>query len=214
MPAQIHDVRFPTGISQKSSGGPERRTEIVTLSSGHEQRNTRWADSRRRYNAGYGIRSRNDLHDILAFFEQRHGRLYGFRWKDHLDFKSCPPLSQVTFSDQLIGTGDGVKNSFQLIKIYGNGPDAYERKICLAVEGSVHIAIDGTEVAHGTGFSVDTLTGVVTFSATHVPPSGAQITAGFEFDVPVRFDDDHLVVNLEAFNAGQIPDISIVELKL
>lgn len=213
MTSQIHDIRFPTGISQKSSGGPERRTEIVTLSSGHEQRNTRWADSRRRYNAGYGVRSRNGLHEILSFFEERHGRLYGFRWKDHLDYKSCPPLQQATALDQQIGLGDGTETDFQLIKKYGETANAYNRKICLPVPQTVQVAIDGIDQTEGQEFSVDTLTGIIHFEAPAIPQSGQIITAGFEFDVPVRFDADQLIINLETFNAGQIPDIAIVEVK-
>src|SRR5690606_41172788 len=109
MPALVpfHEVRFPTEIAFGSSGGPERRTEIVALASGHEERNTRWADSRRRYDAGYGIRSLDDLHAVIAFFEERRGRLYGFRWRDRIDFKSCAPGAAVGAADQAIGTGDG-----------------------------------------------------------------------------------------------------------
>ena len=93
MPALVafHEVRFPTAIAFGASGGPERRTDIVTLGSGFEERNSRWADSRRRYNAGYGVRTLDDLHVVLAFFEERRGRLYGFRWLDRIDWKSCAP---------------------------------------------------------------------------------------------------------------------------
>ena len=104
----FHDVRFPTDISRGAQGGPERRTEIVTLGSGHEERNSRWADSRRSYNAGYGVKSLDDLHAVIAFFEERRGRLFGFRWKDHLDFKSGAPQAAVTASDM------GAKNAARL----------------------------------------------------------------------------------------------------
>src|SRR5579859_1035843 len=92
----FHEIRFPTQISFHSSGGPERKTEIVTLGSGFEERNAVWANSRRRYNAGYGVRSLDDLHAALAFFEARLGRLYGFRFKDWSDYKSCAPGATVT----------------------------------------------------------------------------------------------------------------------
>ena len=87
----FHDVRFPAALSVGSSGGPERRTEIVTLSNGFEERNTPWAHSRRRYDAGLGVRSLDDLAEVVAFFEARHGQLHGFRWKDWADHKSCAP---------------------------------------------------------------------------------------------------------------------------
>ena len=91
----FHDIRFPTAISRASHGGPERRTDVVVLGSGAEERNARWADSRRSYNAGYGVKSLNDLHAVIAFFEERRGRLHGFRWRDPSDWKSCPPESKT-----------------------------------------------------------------------------------------------------------------------
>lgn len=103
----FHEVRFPTGISRGAQGGPERRTDVVLLGSGFEERNSRWADSRRSFNAGYGLRSLDDLHAVIAFFEERRGRLYGFRWRDHSDWKSCVPSGQPSAMDQVVGIGDG-----------------------------------------------------------------------------------------------------------
>jgi uncharacterized protein (TIGR02217 family) len=202
------DVRFPAGISRGSSGGPERRTEIVVTGSGAEERNSRWANSRRRYDAGFGIRSLDDIHQVIAFFEERRGRLIGFRFKDHMDWKSCAPRAQVSALDQAIGTGDGARRSFQLVKRYGSGLRDYVRTITKPVAGSVRIAVAGTAV---TGFSVDTLTGIVTLA--QAPASGAAVTAGFEFDVPVRFDTDELRINLTQFAAGDIPQIPMVEIR-
>ena len=202
------DVRFPAGISRGSSGGPERRTEIVVTGSGAEERNSRWANSRRRYDAGFGIRSLDDIHQVIAFFEERRGRLIGFRFKDHMDWKSCAPRAQVSALDQAIGTGDGARRSFQLVKRYGSGLRDYVRTITKPVAGSVRIAVAGTAV---TGFSVDTLTGMVTLA--QAPATGAAVTAGFEFDVPVRFDTDELRINLTQFAAGDIPQIPMVEIR-
>ncbi len=206
-----HEMRFPTRISLKSRGGPERRTEIVTLSSGHEQRNTRWADSRRTYNAGYGVKSLDDVQKVLAFFEQQRGRLYGFRWKDHADFKSCPPSKVPASDDQVLGSGDGTRQLFQLIKSYGNGSTEYRRTISRPVDGTVSVSIDGNIQADNIDYTMDMSTGVISFITA--PPMNAVVTAGFEFDVPVRFGSDKIEVNLDAFNAGQVPDISIVEIK-
>lgn len=212
MPEPFHEERFPTGISLKSRGGPQRRTEIVTLSSGHEQRNTRWADSRRRFEAGYGMRSLDDVDAVIAFFEQRRGRLYGFRWKDHADHKSCRPSKAPGMADQQSGTGDGAQLSFQLVKIYGTGTAAYQRVITKPVEASVVVGVDGDEQSEASDYTVDYATGSINFVTA--PIAGAIITAGFEFDVPVRFDTDNFEINLDAFQAGQIPDISVVEIKL
>ena len=202
------DVRFPPQISRGSTGGPERRTEIVVTGSGAEERNSRWADSRRRYNAGFGVKSLDDIHRVVAFFEERRGRLHGFRWKDHLDFTSGLPGAAVTATDQAIGTGDGTATRFQLVKRYGTGLRDYLRSITKPIAGSVRIAVNGQEV---TGFTLDALTGVVTLAAAPVP--GATVTAGFAFDVPVRFDTDELRINLAQFAGGDIPDIPIVEIR-
>ena len=115
----FHEVSFPIEITLGSKGGPERRTDIVLTGSGAEERNARWQNSRRRFDAGYGIKSFSALQNIVTFFEERRGRLYGFRWRDRLDFKSCDPLATPTSLDQVIATADGVTSSYQLIKTYG-----------------------------------------------------------------------------------------------
>ena len=206
------EVRFPPAISRGSSGGPERQTEIVALASGREERNTRHVHSRRRYNAGFGVATLDDIHAIVAFFEERRGRLHGFRWKDHADFKSCVAGGTISVDDQAIGTGDGTTAAFQLIKTYGSGLRDYARAIAKPVSGTVRIAVAGVEKTAGSDFTVDHATGIVTFLSGHIPAADATVTAGFEFDVPVRFDTDALVINLAAFRAGEIPDIPVVEI--
>lgn len=210
----FHEVRFPTAISLGASGGPERRTEIVTLGSGFEERNSRWADSRRRYNAGYGVKSVNDLHAILAFFEERRGRLHGFRWKDFADFKSCPPQNTLAAADQLIGAGDGAAAVFQLKKTYGSAFAPYARTIKKPVQGTLLVEVNGVAKTEGTHFTADYTAGLITFLAGNVPASGHAVKAGFEFDVPARFDTDAIEVNLDSFQRGSIPNIPIVEIKL
>jgi uncharacterized protein (TIGR02217 family) len=205
----FHEIRFPTQISFHSSGGPERKTEIVTLGSGFEERNAVWANSRRRYNAGYGVRSLDELHGAIAFFEARLGRLYGFRFKDWTDYKSCAPGASVTPLDQAMGTGDGHATAFQLVKTYASGPASWQRAIKKPVSGTVRVAIAGSET---TSFSLDTTSGMVTFA--QAPAIGAALTAGFEFDTPVRFDSDALSVNLANFRAGDIANIPLVEVLL
>ncbi|MEM7775753.1 MAG: DUF2460 domain-containing protein [Pseudomonadota bacterium] len=210
----FHEVRFPTGISLKASGGPERRTDVVVLGSGYEERNSRWQDSRRTYNAGYGVRSLNDLHAVIAFFEERRGQLFGFRWRDPTDWKSCPPSATPQSSDCEIGTGDGVTASFQLVKTYGTGPTRWQRPIAKPVAGTVIVAVDGKEQVEGVQFAVDPLSGVVRFAGRHIPAIGGIVTAGFEFDVPVRFNTDKLEINVSGIQHGAIPSIPITEIRL
>ena len=210
----FHEIRFPTEISRNATGGPERRTDVVVLGSGHEQRNSRWADSRRSYNAGYGVKSLDDLHAVIAFFEERRGRLFGFRWRDHSDWKSCAPSQTPSALDQTLGAGTGTRSSFQLVKIYGAMHAPWTREILKPVAGTVRVAVAGVPRVEGTAFVVDAVTGMVTFLAGHAPPAGAPVTAGFEFDVPVRFDTDKLEISIQSFKHGAIPSIPLVEVRI
>lgn len=208
----FNEVRFPTDVALGARGGPERRTDVVTLRSGAEQRNAIWADARRKYQAGYGIKSFVQLEAVLAFFEAQRGRLYGFRWKDRFDYRSCASPGTPAATDQRIGTGDGTTTVFQLTKTYGGVTTPYVRPIRKPVAGSVTVAVAGA-VLTATQFAVDSTTGLVTLAAGHVPAPGAAVTAGFSFDVPVRFDTDYLEIDLSHFEAGQIPNIPIVEIR-
>ncbi|HEX4298395.1 MAG TPA: DUF2460 domain-containing protein [Devosia sp.] len=203
----FHAVRFPLDIALGAHGGPERATDIVTLSSGREERNSRWANSRRRYNAGYGVKSRADMQAVLAFFEERRGRFHSFLWRDALDCSSNGGDGTPAPLDQAIGTGDGTKTAFQLTKTYGASFDPYARPITKPEAGSVRVAVGGTELT--TGWSVDTTTGIVTFASA--PATAAAITAGFLFDVPVRFDTDRLDIELTSFDAASAPAIPLLE---
>lgn len=206
----FHEIRFPVALSFGSAGGPERRTEIVALTNGFEERNTPWEHSRRRYDAGIGLRSLADLHTMTAFFEARRGRLFGFRWKDWSDFTSGRLGDLISPLDQQIGIGDGQNRSFQLAKSYSDAAGSYSRPILKPVEGSVRVAMDGYEAP--SGWSSDPRTGRLVFDTP--PAAGVAITAGFAFDVPVRFDVDFLAVSIESFNAGEVPSIPVVEVRL
>jgi len=208
----FHEVRFPADLSFGSVGGPERRTDIVTLTSGIEDRNTPWAHSRRRYDAGLGLRSLDDVSALIAFFEARQGQLYGFRWKDWADYKSCAPSRTVATGDQVIARGDGVTKSFQLIKTYTSGEGSYARPITKPVAGTVVAAVQDDQMFEGVHFEIDTSTGIITF--TEAPMNDVEISAGFEFDVPVRFDTDGINVSVSRFRAGQVPDVPVVEVRI
>lgn len=205
----FHEVRFPDNISRGARGGPERRTQIVEMASGDEERNASWADSRRRYDASYGVRKADDLAAVTAFFEARRGRLYGFRWKDWADYKSGVPSAIPAATDQPIGTGSGAATSFQLVKLYTSGAQSWTRTITKPVAGTVALALNG--VTQITGWTVNTTTGTVTFAAAPAP--GVVIAAGFEFDVPVRFDTDTLDVTLDFERLGSITSIPLIEVR-
>ena len=207
----FHEVRLPARLAFGSTGGVERRTEIVTLGSGFERRSTPWAQGRRRYLIGANLRSLDDMAALTGFFEARRGRLYGFRFRDFADCKSCAPGAAVEPLDQALGEGDGARTMFQLTKRYGDGEDALERRIAKPVGGTVRLAIDGVELAEAR-FAVDAATGVVTLDAA--PDAGAVVTAGFEFDTPVRFDADRIEVTLESFDAGRMAAVPLIEVRV
>ncbi|MDI7861258.1 TIGR02217 family protein [Rhizobiaceae bacterium n13] len=212
MATAFHEVRFPLRLSLATSGGPIRRSEIVNLTNGRENRNRRWRDGRRSYDAGSGVRSLADLYEVVAFFEARGGEMHGFRFRDPLDHGSAAPGASVSAHDQVIGVGDGERFEFQLAKTYGDAGGESTREIAKPVAGTVTVSVNGAVLAQD-AFACDPTTGVVRFEAQHIPASGAIVRAGFEFDVPVRFAIDRLDVNLSAFNAGRIPTIPLMEIK-
>ncbi len=205
----FHEVRFPDNISRGARGGPERRTQIVELASGDEERNASWADSRRRYDVAYGIRRADDLAAVVAFFEARNGRLHGFRYKDWADYKSALPSLAITATDQQIGIGTGSLQTFQLAKRYTSGTQTWVRTIAKPVAGTVRVALGMVEQI--SGWTLDATTGVITF--TTAPTGGVIVRAGFEFDVPVRFDSDTLDVTLDFERLGSITSIPLLEIR-
>ena len=208
----FHEVRFPANLSFGSVGGPERRTEVVTLANGYEERNTPWAHSRRRYDAGAGMRSLDDVEELVAFFEARRGRMHAFRWKDWGDYKSCLPSRSVGFEDQVIGIGDGVRTAFALTKTYRSGSQDYARPIRKPVVGTIRVGLQGDPQVELVHYTVDASSGEVSFGTA--PDVGVAVTAGFEFDVPVRFDTDLIQVSVASFQAGDLPSVPVLEVRL
>lgn len=208
------EIQFPKNLSYGSKNGPGFNTSIIETDSGQEERIARWNNARRRYDAGFSVRKYEDLFTVQKFFIARRGAASGFRFKDHLDFTtSNDGRGAHTNVDENIGTGDGTATQFQLVKRYTSGPVTRVRNITKPVAGSLLIAFD--TVNQPSGFSFDTTTGIVTF--TVAPGAGVQVTAGFEFDVPVRFGesaDEMLQFTQEDFGSGSVDvDIPIVEIR-
>jgi len=208
----FHDVRFPIAISYGSRGGPGTSTSIVETDSGLEERVARWSRPRWRFDARWGVKTLADLYSVQRFYAARLGPLNSFRYKDWLDFTSAADgRSAHAATDVTIGTGDASKTAFQLVKKYVDGAYTTTREITKPVSGTVLIALDG--VTQGSGFTVNALTGIVTF--TTAPGSGVAVQAGFELDVPVRFgeevDEAGLLAAIEDFDSGEVPAIPLVE---
>lgn len=192
----FHDIRFPLHLAFGSRGGPVRAVDILLMANGTETRNAKTRHSRRQYNAVAGLKSRVEATDLLHFFESRYGPLYGFRFRDPLDYEA----------DSVLGVGDGARREFDLIKIYGTAPHHYIRRITKPVEGTVQLRLNGVETA----VTVDHLRGVIQFK--NPPAEGVEITANFEFDVPVRFASEALDIVLDDFGSTDIQDIPLIEI--
>ena len=208
----FHEVQFPTDLSFGALGGPQRRVDVVTLANGYEERNTPWAHSRRVYDAGLGMRSLDDVEVVIAFYEARFGQMYGFRWKDWSDFKSSVPSRPVTGNDQVIGQGDEVQAVFQVVKNYGSGAQVYARPITKVVAGTLLVSISGDPQTEGVDYTFEVTTGLVTFN--HPPDRQAVVTAGYEYDVPVRFNTDGIITSMATFEAGEVPDVPVIEVRV
>lgn len=205
----FHEVTLPFPFALGASGGPERRVDIVALGSGAEARNTPWAHGRRRYDIGGAVRTLDELHALIAFFEARRGRLIGFRFRDPFDCKSCAPSLIPAATDQVLGVGDGERVTFALRKAYGEAEATYWRPIARPLINSVRVAIDGEELS-ADAFAIDAATGVVTLDVA--PADGAVVSAGFVFDTPVRFDVERLDLSLDGFGAGRALAVPLVEI--
>lgn len=193
----FHDVSFPLTLAFGASGGPTRAVDIVELASGRETRNTAQSRARRRYNAMTGVKSVEDARMLSDFFEARSGALHSFRFRDPVDHSSGS--DQPNLSDQIIGTGDGTTTTFQLAKRYSD----VIRPITLPISDSLLVAVNGVSVPFSLAEG-----GIVEIDA---PQFGASVTAGFLFDVPVRFDTDSLTLSLDTHSAVSVTDIPLIE---
>lgn len=207
------DVRLPVDIEKGAVGGPSFNTTIVELASGNEQRNQMWSRERVNFDVAYGIQSKSDFDAVRSFFKARRGKARGFRFKDWSDYIA---------TDSVLGTGDGVAVTgppasrtgtavYQLIKVYADTANAYTRKITRPVSGTLSVKVAGVLKTEGTHYSVDYSTGIVTFVTLQIPLLGEQITASFNYDIPVRFDVDALNVTVQTENAFEVRSIQIKE---
>ncbi|HNQ98402.1 MAG TPA: DUF2460 domain-containing protein [Trueperaceae bacterium] len=219
----FHEVRLPSDVERGAVGGPRFKTTVLQLASGFEQRNIDWEQVKGEWDISYGLMSLRDneldtyIHAVRDFFYARSGRAHGFRFKDWSDFEIGEP-SDPLGGHQLIGLGDGATTQFQVFKRYSSGGVSYDRVIKKLVSGTVSVLLDS--VVQLAGYSVDVNTGLVTFDVAPAATGGSGpggevvVQVACEFDVPVRFDDDHLKITVQTAQAGQIPAIPLVEIRV
>lgn len=201
------DVLFPLALGREAVVEPGFSTAIVTTASGAEHRNSDWADARMRYDAGPGVRSEEDLAELIAFFRARRGAARAFRFRDPFDHSSNGMTGTPAPDDQYLGTGDGGTTRFALAKRYGGEAEQQVRLIERPVAGSVRVALDGVEQA--SGWSLEE--GEIVFDIA--PDAQTEIRAGFLFDVAVRFAEDRLEVSRATFRAGDAPRVPLIEVR-
>ena len=197
----FHKVQFPNDIAYGATGGPEFATSVVATASGFEQRNINWSAARGRWDVASSLKTQTQLDTLVAFFRARKGRAHGFRFKDWTDYKA---------TGQALGSGNGAITTFQLIRTYSSGGATDVRTITKPVSGTVKVYLAG--VLQASGWSVNTTTGIITF--TTAPGNNVAVSADYEFDVPVRFDTDRMAVTIEQINLHQWSGIPIVEIRV
>lgn len=209
----FHDDLFPESLSSGSSGWPGYKTEISESGSGSEHRISRWDQPRHRYNVAKALKSWDDCYALLTFYHARQGAMNSFPFKDFLDHSTASNgRGSPGPTDSHLGYGDGTKTQFQLVKRYTSGGQTLKRTITLPVVGTVRVAFGGVEQL--SGWTVSRTSGIVTFSTP--PAASINVTAGFEFHVPVRFGRELEVapaLSLDGYDAGSFEDVPLVEVK-
>ena len=203
------ETQFPADISYGATGGPTYSTDVVSMLSGHEQRNSNWKNARGKYNISTGVKTEEQWQSLISFFRTCKGKAFGFRFKDWSDYKA---------KNQQIGIGDGETTEFQLVKFYTSGATIVTRIINKSVSGTVKVYLNGQRIGHHNlrgatdDYSVDYTTGIISFA--EAPETNVIITADFEFDVPVRFDTDELQLSIDSFNSGSWSGINLIEIRV
>jgi uncharacterized protein (TIGR02217 family) len=207
----FHNTQLPSDIERGAQGGPRFKTTILILGGGLEKRNIDWATTRAEYDISYGIESKADYSDVIEFFYARQGRAHSFRFKDWADFE---------ITAQNVMTTDGSTSTVSMFKRYSSGGVNFDRLITKPLASGWVVTVNAVSqtVVYDTSpaateVAINTTTGLITLGSTHAATSGQAVDITGEFDVPVRFDTDALDVNVETFDAGSMPQLTLVEVK-
>lgn len=210
----FHNIQFPTDkFNIGSTVGTGFRTSIVEMDSGQEERFGRFSQPRTVFDLSVDTQNFSQINTLLTFVMARKGALHSFRLKNPLDFTSASDgTSTLAATDQTIGAGDGTTTQFQLVKTYtDSGSFTQTKNITKPVSTTTAVAVNGsTSTADGLGWTVDTSSGVVTF--TTAPAASAVVTAGFDFDYHVRFEEESDQAMRVGFSTTTYGDFSSVRM--
>jgi uncharacterized protein (TIGR02217 family) len=182
----LESPRFPGCPSFGFTANPQYSVTISQSASGRERRNRNWSRPLNQYSVTVGPRLEDEIQELLEFWHAMGGPECGFRFKDYSDFKSSRVNENISATDQVLVFSADSPGGYQLRKTYQFGSRQLVRPILKPVTGTVLLADNGVVKTAGADYVVDYTTGLIEISFTPV----GQITAGFEFDVPVRFDSE------------------------
>jgi len=206
MANEFLDIRMPVDIERGAVGGPRFNTTVNEQQSGYEQRNQNWTQPLRMWSFNYGMDNRSKFQELLNFFNTVRGRAYSFRFKDWSDFE---------LTNEVIGVGDNVNLIFQIIKTYDvSSSNALVRPIKRPVnDGNLVVTVNDILQATPADYSVDYVTGIITFAGGSVPAAGLFVKVTCEFDIRVRFTKDSMDVQLGYYKTGSVNSTGIKEIR-
>lgn len=196
------DAEFPPCLAFGIECNPEWSTTVIATIGGRESRLQAWADARHIYDASFAVRTLDDHALIRAHFHQARGRTHSWPLLDPTD-------SETTVLSGFAENTD-TANQYQLVKRYGAGAYAYDRKITRPFS----VALYKSGVLQTSGYTLDEETGLVTIGST----TAAALTWAGRFYVPCRYDTNRLptrVVNRSGqdllIESGGIPIVEVKE---
>ncbi len=217
----FHDIQFPNKIAFGAIGGPRFKNEVFATAGGHETRFANWLRVKAHWDVAHGLKDFDDLVELHTFFRARRGRAYGFRFRDWSDFVAQEGASPTGTGIQFgasdlnpLNVQDGGNTTFFLTKWYPStviDPDPasirFVRRITRPIAGTISIWLDGSPL----GFTLGLL-GQVNLSAA---PGPSQVLSwDGEFDLPVRFGTDQMMMTRDSYGYhtwGEIPVDEILE---
>lgn len=220
--AAHHEVRFPEFVQIGLTVGPGFETDIVEFSTGKEQRNQSWEDSRLAADVAKAIQTDDEYDTVLEFFRARRGQFHSFRFKDWSDFRLVQESTVPALGDGFIKVFQITKNYEDvseppastsirpqlrtILKLRGGTGDPI---LTLDTPGTV-VRVNG--IVQVSGFVIDYNLGTITFTVAPTDTHPVDFTG--EFDTPSRFDTKRLGATLEDFNATAVGSLPILEVNL
>lgn len=175
------DIEFPRRIAFHATAQAQWLTQLTAMSSGFEQTNQNWSQTRHAYDVGLAIRTATDYLQVKTHFHAMRGRAKSFPFLDPIDHKVSQAAGVLTAAGA----------DWQMFYRYGSGDGVYDRKITRPRTATIAVfrtrAGVTSDVTGST--SIDYTTGIVTIDGN---ADGDTYAWSGEFFVPCRYDVDSL----------------------